>query len=1543
MRQGFQIKFRNGVNGTLVDWTNDVRVHNMSSIKRRVESRRKGEAGLIGFDGLGLTLRYVPGSPIYNAFNIDYTNQLRYIFEIHGVKSDNTTVKCFEGVCDFSSIDFPDMERKISFEVIDKLKALDILTNTNKQRTSFYPVGTRVDSATDYIYGFSGKGSNGQITDHNWDQFGYYDDVWCFVSFDNNESYWGAPLNMGQTIFKQGETIEVPYGDSTKKYFVMSSWLDAVPATVANQIGSYATATWCRLYPVEDSAVSLAFGKDENTIYTNQYYDKPAGHIDVYDSSDYYNQNPIKGFDALKLMEVQIKNAWPNDTIINQSGDSIYPMSLDYFTLLIDEMPLGKHPYEMVKMCADSMRCYVFYDKLGRFVIKAKSSLGGGTKRVFNTFPKNRGTRKPFWEKIADGVTIIVKSGTTVNGVTLQGSASIQRYAGIKPRNEVKLEIIAPYTVEATQESLDVYAETVANEVFNFYGKRRWAYPIGTALYDEMLDWEMLDTIEINGVDYFLENLELDLFKWFASFNPVGVTGYNYNRETVHLALDSSKFNAGSSPGTSTSQTIAQQNLSGQAPLVITDNIIQLNYTDNFKLSVDNKLETIQDIKKTSTTIEFARMAVGGAPDSTYKFKNYGDEWIVGNQKIDGVQSIGGAADVNFKQKIYGHQKVTGNITVDGDIYIGGSINRVNVVDLDISDHAIRLNKGGDNSTALDGGIEMLGAGDVLLGSIKYSGANWISDLNIDIASGKTYKINNVDVLSSTTLGASVLTSSLTTIGTLNHDLNIANTKVYKINGTEVLSNTTLGSSVLASSLITVGTLTTGIWNATPINGQYLNYNTTNLKVTTNKINTIQDIATTSSPAFTNITLTGIIDQQGTSNSEFGSQSLLPKQNHYGNLGGINKKWLTLHAAELWVETLVAQETIGTIGGRVLVGPTTVLVADLSSGSTTITVKHNQMVNGDIVYMEAEGKVEFMRINSSYSGSAGNYTYSVARNLDGSGANTWYAGDAMFNTGQAGSGFIDLYSVRGIKTASQTGPTIVGNARNSSTYNDWSEHWAIGNLNGLYGYSTNTFGVGLGKYASNSTNITIDSTNGYRIRLFNDVIAQWDNTGKITLGKIAASTSRLELASGAINFIYRNGSNVDTTKMSLDASGNGSFTGTITATAGSFGGWSITSPSIYKLSDTGNNRVQINLYGELTNYCVGLQVTAQTISPDATKLISTVGSYNDGFAPRYGISVWDAVNNAWLLNVGYGGASSNTVATISGWSFDITKLYNSKVRIEASSSLKGLSLNDGSYDIIKIGEFATATPPDVYTDYSSSMLPEGDFSVSNYSAWSKTNSSYCTNTNDGTVGYCLTSNAQLNVSNFEHSVYITKSSMSGYAGKTLEVQFSMRHGTEYSSIYQTLVFTVESYNGSSWSNIYSEYFATSNQYWWQTQTFRLSIPSNCQQLRYTLRFFVTGSNKTFPHLRIDEIKTRIYDKTFFWVNETSWKLYNSPGNFLDFSSGVFRINASEVLIQNKKPLRWLGSYPTGYNANYLAAYEGDMYEIGSTVYLVTGTAHRQLN
>lgn len=263
-----------------------------------------------------------------------------------------------------------------------------------------------------------------------------------------------------------------------------------------------------------------------------------------------------------------------------------------------------------------------------------------------------------------------------------------------------------------------------------------------------------------------------------------------------------------------------------------------------------------------------------------------------------------------------------------------------------------------------------------------------------------------------------------------------------------------------------------------------------------------------------------------------GSGSVMPGTNYAVDLGTLSTKFRTIHAAELWVETLVAQDTIATIGGRVLVMPTTVLTVDLAAAGTTITVKHNQIASGDRLYLEANGKVEFMAVTSGAGGSAGAYTYSVTRNLDGSGANDWYQGDAVANTGTTGDGWIDLYSVRGMKAGTEYGPTIVGNERLSATYNDWEARWAIGNLNGLYGYSADTYGVALGD--PSASNVVIDATNGIRFRNSTTVLGSWVGS-TVTLGQPLTSnnTGQLVIDSDSVDLKWRNNTGTTSTVLTL--------------------------------------------------------------------------------------------------------------------------------------------------------------------------------------------------------------------------------------------------------------------------------------------------------------------------------------------------------------------------------------------------------------------------
>lgn len=249
-----------------------------------------------------------------------------------------------------------------------------------------------------------------------------------------------------------------------------------------------------------------------------------------------------------------------------------------------------------------------------------------------------------------------------------------------------------------------------------------------------------------------------------------------------------------------------------------------------------------------------------------------------------------------------------------------------------------------------------------------------------------------------------------------------------------------------------------------------------------------------------------------------------PGASYTSNIGDFTKKYLAIYASELDVETLVAQNTIATIGGRILVAPTTPLSADVAPSDVTITTKYNNLNNGDRILLNANNSIEFMAVTSGASGVAGSYIYSVTRDLDGTGANQWYAGDAVLDTGTTGNGFIDLYSIAGLIPGTTAGPTIVGNVRTGTVFNQIEPRWAIGNLNGLYDYNVTTYGAAFG--VPTGAWLKVDPTNGVRIGF--------------------------------------NG----TTYTQIDASGNASFSGAITSTSGTIGGFSLGSDYI---RDTANS------------------------------------------------------------------------------------------------------------------------------------------------------------------------------------------------------------------------------------------------------------------------------------------------------------------------------------------------------------------------------------
>lgn len=363
-----------------------------------------------------------------------------------------------------------------------------------------------------------------------------------------------------------------------------------------------------------------------------------------------------------------------------------------------------------------------------------------------------------------------------------------------------------------------------------------------------------------------------------------------------------------------------------------------------------------------------------------------------------------------------------------------------------------------------------------------------------------------------------------------------------------------------------------------------------------------------------------------------------PDVGYTSNIGSATKKFLTAHIAELRVSTLVSAEERVTTGGRFLVGQSTELTSAVGSGDGSIEVKHNNLGSGDIVQLEAGGQLEFMEITSSDSGS-GPYTYSVNRDLDGTGANSWEAGDAVFNTGQSGEGFLDLFAVNSItQNTSTSGPTIAHMVRTGSSYNDIEERAVSGNLKGFYGIGSDTWGFGAGD--PDSEHIIVDPDDGVSI-FSGSNLAMQINSDLLSIGNLEYTVS----------------------------------TDTLVA-----GGWTIASTAIQNGSDivldASNKKISLNNGSMEFGYGIGPS-SEHGIEVNSNVYLWDNGDYKLGNSTNYiehdGTYITVKAGNALIgQTAGWLGAddifsySSNQV-TASGWTFDTDRFSSSNNNIEIFS------------------------------------------------------------------------------------------------------------------------------------------------------------------------------------------------------------------------------------------------------------------------------------
>ena len=138
-----------------------------------------------------------------------------------------------------------------------------------------------------------------------------------------------------------------------------------------------------------------------------------------------------------------------------------------------------------------------------------------------------------------------------------------------------------------------------------------------------------------------------------------------------------------------------------------------------------------------STAASTTNISTGAVANATTKTINIGTGGATGSTTNINIGSSAG-----------------GTVTINSDVNIGGALTTITSATLDVTDKNITIAKGNTTDAGADGaGITVSSTANK---TFQYDNTNaaFTSSENINIVSGKTYKINGVDVLSSTALGS---------------------------------------------------------------------------------------------------------------------------------------------------------------------------------------------------------------------------------------------------------------------------------------------------------------------------------------------------------------------------------------------------------------------------------------------------------------------------------------------------------------------------------------------------------------------------------------------------------------------------------------------------------------------------------------------------------------------------------------------------------------------------------------------------------------------
>jgi len=265
----------------------------------------------------------------------------------------------------------------------------------------------------------------------------------------------------------------------------------------------------------------------------------------------------------------------------------------------------------------------------------------------------------------------------------------------------------------------------------------------------------------------------------------------------------------------------------------------------------------------------------------------------------------------------------------------------------------------------------------------------------------------------------------------------------------------------------------------------------------------------------------------------------------------------------------------------------------------------------------------------------------------------------------------------------------------------------LGNLNGTYGYASAHYGLAIGKYSSNFTNVTVDTVNGFRIRNYTTTLGQWANDGSITVGEVGASKSNVIISSNAVKLRTNT-----TDKLVLNTDGSI----TLGEVASGKNNILINADSLSLRTNTTSNITLASggtgyFRGNITSTATITGGTIQTATSGARVVINSTGSSND-------IKIYDASALAGTISAASGVVNIDGHVSVFG---NTIRSYVTGGDVLLSGTLNRCAINfedmhqgydsDANYYFAKLGGTAIDSKVGLYLGSSATATPTYDVNL----------------------------------------------------------------------------------------------------------------------------------------------------------------------------------------------------------------------------------------